>query len=102
MLRGGLALSLLGAGGQYAVNRWTISRKTSETKGGSWLDSKWSPLKKLTDQEYESLLEEKLLRLDAEIALIDDNIAALRTKKEEQAKAAADKPPPTISTEGKL
>lgn len=41
---------------------------------------------RLTDEEYEHVLEEKLLRLDTEIALIDDNIADLRAQKEDAAK----------------
>lgn len=44
----------------------------------SWLDSKWSPMKRLSDKDYEEKLEEKILRLDAEIAIIDENIAALK------------------------
>ena len=44
----------------------------------SWMASKWSPMKQLTDQEYENILEERLLRLNAEIAVIDENIASLK------------------------
>ena len=42
--------------------------------------SKLSPLKKLTDKEYEDYLEEKLLKVETEIALIDDRIAELRAQ----------------------
>lgn len=49
-------------------------------------------MKKLTDQEYEHILEEKLLRLDAEIAIIDDDVAALRAKMGEQAKSTKEPP----------
>lgn len=83
--------SILGCGGQYAVNTWTASSKI-EKKGDSWFNAKWSPMKKLTDREYENILEEKLLRLDAEISIIDDDIAALRTQKENQAKATKEPP----------
>lgn len=48
----------------------------------SWLDSKWSPMKRLSDKDYEEKLEEKILRLDAEIAIIDENIASLKASKE--------------------
>ncbi|KAI9716326.1 MAG: hypothetical protein M1812_005391 [Candelaria pacifica] len=41
-------------------------------------DSKWSPMKVLTDGEYEVMLREKLLRVDAEIAIIDQNISSLK------------------------
>ncbi|KAI9765744.1 MAG: hypothetical protein M1840_007178 [Geoglossum simile] len=42
------------------------------------LSSGWSPVKALSDREFERMLEEKLLRLDAEIALIDEDIAKLK------------------------
>lgn len=43
---------------------------------------------KLTDEEYEQILEEKVLRIDVEIAIVDDKIATLRALKEEEMKAA--------------
>lgn len=49
-------------------------------------------MKKLTDQEYENILEEKLLRLDAEIAIIDDNIAVLKAEIKGQAKSTNESP----------
>ena len=36
-------------------------------------------MKRLTDKEYEEKLEEKILRLEAEIAIIDENIESLKT-----------------------
>lgn len=53
-------------------------------------------MKQLTDQEYENVLEEKLLRLDAEIAIIDDNVAELKAQMKEQSKGlkeATETPP---------
>ena len=51
----------------------------SKTTGGSsWLDSRWSPVKVLSDDEYAIMLEEKLLRVKAEIALVEENITALK------------------------
>lgn len=83
MLPAGLVFSILGAGGQFALNKWPASvGPSTEGNKSSWLDSRWSPMKKLTDEEYEHILEEKLLRLDAEIAIIDDNIADLKAQKE--------------------
>lgn len=43
-------------------------------------NKKWTPFTVLTDQEYKTMLDEKLLRFEAEIALIDDRIEALRAK----------------------
>ncbi|KAL8661571.1 MAG: hypothetical protein Q9202_005457 [Teloschistes flavicans] len=44
------------------------------------LNSSWSPMKVLSDEEYEKLLRKKLLRVDAEIAILDENIAKARAK----------------------
>lgn len=41
-------------------------------------NSKYSPMTVLTNKQYEDLLQEKLLRVDTEIAIIDDDIAKLR------------------------
>ncbi|TVY84227.1 hypothetical protein LSUE1_G000540 [Lachnellula suecica] len=80
--------SLLGAAGQAAHNRNTtrnadLSQTTpAKSEPFSWMNSKWSPMKVLSDVEYEKMLQEKLLRVNAEIAMIDDNIAALRAQEQ--------------------
>lgn len=45
-------------------------------------------MKVLTDQEYEDMLQEKLLRVNADIALIDERIEAVR----DQERAIMSKP----------
>ena len=70
--------ALLGATGQYAYN-WADARQLEKSlkpakPTSHWTDSKWSPVKVLTDEEYESMLKEKLLKINVEIALVDDNI----------------------------
>lgn len=44
------------------------------------LNSKWSPVKVLSDEEYKVMLKEKLIRLNAEIALIDDHLVRLSSQ----------------------
>jgi hypothetical protein len=44
--------------------------------------SNWSPITKLSDEEYTTLLSEKLLRVEAEIAMLDDEIAELQEQGE--------------------
>ncbi|KAK1768570.1 hypothetical protein QBC33DRAFT_535419 [Phialemonium atrogriseum] len=73
-----LAFTLLGAGGQAVAN--SIAPNTWETTKTRFLSSKWSPVTPLSDQEYEEFLEEKLLKVEAEIALLDDNIRALQSQ----------------------
>lgn len=94
-----LLVSLLGAGGQFAVNKITAPSDAPVDKT-SWFSSKWSPIKKITDQEYASILEEKLLRVEVEIALVDDNIAALKAQKQEQANNAFKQPSPSTASSG--
>ncbi|OCL05636.1 hypothetical protein AOQ84DRAFT_298527, partial [Glonium stellatum] len=48
--------------------------------------SRWSPMKVLSDEEYENMLQEKLLRIEAEIALIDDNIEKLKQQRDQTPK----------------
>ncbi|XDG00532.1 hypothetical protein ABKA04_000147 [Annulohypoxylon sp. FPYF3050] len=79
IIPGVLVFGTLGGAGEYLFQRFKNSSKEKDPKPkSSWLDSKWSPMKKLSDREYEEMLQERLLRLDAEISIIDDNIAALR------------------------
>ena len=53
------------------------------------MQSKYSPVKHLSHEEYKKVLEVKLLRVDAEIAVIDDDIAAV--KREEASSRSNDK-----------
>ncbi|KAI9678546.1 MAG: hypothetical protein M1817_005603 [Caeruleum heppii] len=49
--------------------------------------SKWSPVKVLTDEQYDRMLQEKSLSIEAEIATLDEAIAELRNeqrRREEQ------------------
>ena len=79
---------LFGAAGQKVFERMD-EKHTAEVKrelGGEeregwWkraMGSKWSPMKVLTDEEYERMLKERLLRAEAEIAVLDEDIARLK------------------------
>ena len=52
-------------------------------------NSKYSPMKILSNEEYEKILQKKLLRVEAEIAVIDDDIEKLKapSPKEEVARS---------------
>ncbi|KAF2138660.1 uncharacterized protein K452DRAFT_320806 [Aplosporella prunicola CBS 121167] len=41
-------------------------------------NSRFSPVKSLSNEEYEDMLKEKLLRVETEIALVDDSLESLR------------------------
>ena len=47
-------------------------------------DLKWSPMKVLSDQEYENMLKENLLKVDAQIAIIDEDIQKLKEERVKQ------------------
>ncbi|KAL9125988.1 MAG: hypothetical protein Q9217_004883 [Psora testacea] len=53
-----------------------------------WIDKvkslRWTGLQKLTDDEYTSMLEGKLWRVEAEISLIDEKIKNLRVRERQQ------------------
>ncbi|KAK7544776.1 uncharacterized protein J3D65DRAFT_664002 [Phyllosticta citribraziliensis] len=87
ILPGMIVFSLLGYTGQAFVNRREAQYDADEVADSDsnqktfWqrlASSKFSPVKIMTDAEYEELLKEKLLRVETEIALIDDHIARLK------------------------
>ena len=44
-------------------------------------DSKWVPLRSLSDDDYRGMLSEKLLSIEAEVALLDEKIQELEKVK---------------------
>jgi hypothetical protein len=84
IIPGIIMFTLFGAAGQALYNTADsrhstyASQRLNASSKNTWLDSKWSPVSVLSDDEYESMLREKLLRVNAEIALIDDSIADLK------------------------
>ncbi|OBT46673.1 hypothetical protein VE00_02568 [Pseudogymnoascus sp. WSF 3629] len=97
VLPGSLIFATFGALGQAAYNYADAreGRKDGDAKEGKggWLNSKWSPVKALSDDEYGRILEERLLKLDAEIALVDESIEAVK-------KMAADAKTAVVTKEG--
>lgn len=82
LVPGAIIFSLLGYFGQSVFNRvdaWQLENAQSATKPlmQRMADSKWIPLRALSDQEYRDMLSEKLLGIEAEIALLDDKIEEL-------------------------
>ncbi len=56
-------------------------QEKNEEKKGFWnkvADMKWSPMKTLSDKEYGNMLKERLLRIEADIALVDEELEKLR------------------------
>ncbi|KAF2767734.1 hypothetical protein EJ03DRAFT_328926 [Teratosphaeria nubilosa] len=90
-----LMWSLIAGSGQLAYN--TISVRTQSDQQlpteSFWkhiASKSWSPVKVMSDQEYAELLKEKMLKVDVDIAILDDKIAALKRQQEaEDAKSSS-------------
>lgn len=93
--RGLIAFSLLGGVGQLsydAIDDWRTERQRRQQQQQAtapdkpWIErvaeSKWVPFKILSDEQYKDMLNEKLLGVEVEIALIDDRIQELRKAEE--------------------
>lgn len=78
-----LLWGVIGLGGQGIANRYEASKNRPKDEQGGFMRS-WSPLKKLTDDEYLDMLNDKVLKAEVDIALIDDKIAELRQLEEQQ------------------
>jgi len=97
VIPGAIMFAIFGATGQALYNKADARNSELAAKGdsdkNSFLNSKWSPMKVLSDSEYENMLREKLLRVNAEIALADENIEALRAQERDlAAKKGLDEP----------
>ncbi|GAB7354156.1 hypothetical protein MBLNU459_g4713t1 [Dothideomycetes sp. NU459] len=84
---GGIMFTIFGFVGQALYNTYDRTARPAPADGAvqknflqRLADKKWTPFTVLTDAEYEDMLKEKLLRLDAELAVVDDRIAELRVK----------------------
>ncbi|CAK7263827.1 hypothetical protein SEPCBS57363_000753 [Sporothrix epigloea] len=75
--------SIFGASGQAIINTIaTDDDAAAQAKPkSSWLDSKWSPVTPMTDAQYAAYIDDKILKLDVEVAMLDDKLAALRVTK---------------------
>ncbi|KAL2837852.1 hypothetical protein BJY01DRAFT_220523 [Aspergillus pseudoustus] len=81
-----ILFSLAGCIGQAsynAIDRWQLGQANTPSKPllDRIAESKWIPLKSLSDDEYRHILNEKLLTIEAEIALLDDKIEELQKDK---------------------
>ena len=79
--------SLFGFLGQTAFNSLSARREIlRDPKPGFWKrmsEKSWSPVTVMSDEEYVEMLKEKMLKVDVEISILDDKMAALR-KEEKQ------------------
>ena len=82
---GAIMFSLFGFLGQTATNYYdkTDMPVSDEPQMNFWqrfASLKWMPVTVLKDGEYEDMLRERQLKLEAEIALVDERIEALKSQ----------------------
>ncbi len=89
VLPGILMFSIFGFAGQVTSN-W-LARPRGITDGppkqSFWRrmsEKAWSPVTVMSDEEYAKMLKEKMLRVDAQLSILDDRMAALRKVQEAQ------------------
>lgn len=88
---GAIVWGFVGLGGQYAYNvadAWHtrgVLEASQITNRPSLLDrafrSQWNPIKKLSDEEYERLLNDKLLAVEAGLAIANEEIEKLEKQR---------------------
>lgn len=82
ILPGAIMVGLLGLGGQLGYHALSIVDTENRDRRpilDRLSDSKWWPLKALSDEEYEHDLTEQLIAIEAEVSIIDEKLRALRT-----------------------
>ncbi|KAK6499217.1 hypothetical protein TWF506_003845 [Arthrobotrys conoides] len=99
LIPGLITFGIAGLGGQAALNAFEASTKQDKLNGNKeWsteappkegivsriLNSENSPVRKLSGEEYVAKMRDKQLMVDAEIALVDEEIVRLTKKLEEE------------------
>ncbi|KAJ5894653.1 hypothetical protein N7495_006344 [Penicillium taxi] len=82
LVPGLVIFSIVGYCGQSAFNRvdaWQMARSQKPTQPlfQRMANSKWIPLRHLSDEDYREILSEKLLSVEVEISLLDEKIEGL-------------------------
>ncbi|KAF2159439.1 hypothetical protein M409DRAFT_60788 [Zasmidium cellare ATCC 36951] len=86
VLPGAIMFAIFGAAGQHIYNRYTAPRDV-QPRENFWKrmsEKSWTPFKVLSNEEYTELLKEKMLKVEVEIAVLDDKIAALKEQRGSQ------------------
>jgi len=75
-------MSAIGYAGQAVHNRWTATPatpKSEKPRRGFWESmTSIGVVTHLTNEQYAEMLRERLLKVDVEIAILDDKIAAIK------------------------
>ncbi|KAK4505165.1 hypothetical protein PRZ48_003128 [Zasmidium cellare] len=99
ILPGAIMFAIFGAAGQAIYNKYTAPRD-AQPRENFWKrmsEKSWTPFKVLTNEEYSEMLQERMLKLDVEIAVLDDKVAALKEQQKGEG-AKGDAPPDTSAS----
>jgi len=83
--------SLCGAVGQFSVHKYDEYRQKrpvesdSKQETVSWI-SQWSPMKRLTDEEYVAVMKGRIMEVEARIAELDEKLDGARADVERSGK----------------
>jgi hypothetical protein len=75
-------MAAVGYAGQVVHNRWTATPaapKSEKPRRGFWESmTSIGVVTHLTDEQYAEMLRERLFKVDVEISILDDKIAAIK------------------------
>lgn len=80
-----IVFSLLGYLGQSVANKLEHRSLNAQPEqalsmGQRIVNSRFNPMRRLSDEDYKHMLSEKVIRIEAEIALIDEDISKLQSQ----------------------
>ena len=87
VIPGLICFSIFGLAGQAAYNAIDASDLPYDDGPGlleRWLNSRYFPVKRIPHDDYKSMMNEKLIRVEAEMALIDEEIDRVKALERDQ------------------
>lgn len=85
--------SLFGCMGQVTYNSFSARPAEQQPKEKFWkrmAEKSWSPVTFMSNEEYVEILREKMLKVDVEVAVLDDKIAALQKQQNDEGVQASE------------
>ncbi|KAL2037490.1 hypothetical protein N7G274_009771 [Stereocaulon virgatum] len=84
---------------QVAVEMASLKEIKTKDVWNSIAEMKWMPMRALSDEEYGNMLRERLLRVEADIALVDEEMERLRVEESRIGETQGSKPSDNVEQE---